>query len=205
MKTVIIDYGVGNIFSLMEAVKKIDPRVTLSGDPQTILSASHIILPGVGAFETAMTRLKEAGLDKVLHEAVFKGIPLLGICLGMQLLYEFSEENGLHEGLGLLRGRVKRFDEKNVDTIPHMGWNALTHIKPSPFEGINGYVYFVHSYIGSLDASQTYAISEYCGVEVPAIVGRDGLYGMQFHPEKSSEVGFKLLQGFLDEGGHAPC
>lgn len=196
--TVIIDYGVGNIFNVIEAIKRLDETAILSKDPNLILSASHIILPGVGAFEDAIKALKENNLDKVLLSAVNKKIPLLGICLGMQLLYEESHENGCFNGLGLLEGPIKAFELSDVPTIPHMGWNKLEHTTISPFNSIEGYTYFVHSYLAPQSDDNVYAYASYGNVKVPAIVGRDNIFGMQFHPEKSSEVGAELIKKFYE-------
>ncbi|GAU77920.1 imidazole glycerol phosphate synthase subunit HisH [Fusibacter sp. 3D3] len=194
--TIIIDYGVGNIFNVLNAFRKIDPDTKLSADPKAILTATHIILPGVGAFEDAMKALKTLGLDQTLIEAVDMKIPVLGICLGMQLLYEKSLENGTWQGLGLIPGTIDLFDKDAVSTIPHMGWNNLVHTAKSPFANIEGYAYFVHSYLAPLDPQYVYAYVDYEKSKVPAIVGRGNVYGMQFHPEKSSALGAKLIKQF---------
>lgn len=196
--TIIIDYGVGNIFNVLNAFKKMDPETKLSSVPAEILGASHIILPGVGAFEDAMKALKQLGLDAVIKEAVSKKIPVLGICLGMQLLYEKSLENGEWDGLGLLPGTITRFDPKQVETIPHMGWNDLIFTRVSPFTNLEGSAYFVHSFLAPEDDDLVYAYSEYDKCKVPAIVGKDNVYGMQFHPEKSSALGASLIEKFYD-------
>ncbi len=196
--TIIIDYGVGNIFNVLNAFKKMDPNTKLSSKPEEILKASHIILPGVGAFEDAMKLLKQLGLDEVLKEAVSKNIPVLGICLGMQLLYEKSLENGEWQGLGLLPGTVTRFDPSQVSIIPHMGWNELIFTGSSPFTNLMGSVYFVHSYLAPSDSDFVYAYCDYENCSVPAIVGKDKVYGMQFHPEKSSALGETLIKEFYE-------
>jgi len=195
----IIDYGVGNIFNVSTAIKRMDENSILTKDADTILSASHIILPGVGAFGDAMSALKTSGLDQIIKEASALKIPILGICLGMQLLYEVGYENGITKGLGLLPGSIQEFEATRVPTIPHMGWNELHHLERSPFSDIKGYTYFVHSYLAQDDPATVYAYANYGHVKVPAIVGKGHLYGMQFHPEKSSVVGEKLLKAFYTQ------
>ncbi|MBF4694152.1 imidazole glycerol phosphate synthase subunit HisH [Fusibacter ferrireducens] len=196
--TIIIDYGVGNIFNVLNAFSKIDPDTKLSADPKEILAASHIILPGVGAFEDAMKALEALGLDETIKTAANMNIPILGICLGMQLLYEKSLENGEWQGLGLLPGTIDIFNRDAVTTIPHMGWNDLIFTDQSPFVNISGFAYFVHSYLAPPDAQYVYAYVTYEKSKVPAIVGTGNVYGMQFHPEKSSATGAKLIQQFYE-------
>ena len=162
------------------------------------LKATHIILPGVGAFEDAMKALESLGLDETLKEAVDMNIPVLGICLGMQLLYEKSLENGVWQGLGLLPGTIDIFDKNKVKTIPHMGWNNLIFTDQSPFSNVTGFAYFVHSYLAPLDSKYVYAYVDYEKIKVPAIVGNGNVYGMQFHPEKSSALGAKLIKQFYE-------
>jgi imidazole glycerol-phosphate synthase subunit HisH len=195
---VIIDYGMGNLHSVSKAVERLGYTPTITSDPAVILQASGAILPGVGAFGDAMEHLQETGLDEVVKQFAASGKPLLGICLGMQLLFTQSEEHGLNDGLNLLPGKVVRF--QGSYKIPHMGWNKLTHHhKENPiFEGIEeGFVYFVHSFHAKLDnANDLLASAEYYQ-PVTAIVGRNNIYGMQFHPEKSSDVGMALLRNFL--------
>jgi len=193
----IIDYGIGNIFNVQNAITPLMDNTKLTGDPNEILNASHIILPGVGAFRDAIEALTAKGLDKVLKTAHEKGIPILGICLGMQLLYETSYENGTYEGLGFLKGDVVRFEEPQVKRIPQIGWNTLIENKPSLFSGVEGDVYFVHSFYAKGTDDEILNYVNYDGVKVPAIVGKDKVFGMQFHPEKSAEVGRKLLERFF--------
>ncbi|MGG1554941.1 imidazole glycerol phosphate synthase subunit HisH [Paenibacillus ferrarius] len=194
----IIDYGMGNLHSVSKAVERLGYEAVVTGDPTVIMAAEGAILPGVGAFGDAMEHLRETGLDAVVKQYAASGKPLLGICLGMQLLFSSSEEHGDHEGLGLLPGAVVRF--RGDYKVPHMGWNRLSYKQAeSPiFAGIaEGHVYFVHSYHAKPEReSDLLAVTDYYQ-PVTAIVGRDNVYGMQFHPEKSGETGMKLLDNFL--------
>lgn len=193
----IIDYGIGNVFNVKNAVTPLMTDSILTNKSEEILSASHIILPGVGAFRDAIEALQAQNLVSVLNEAHEKGIPILGICLGMQLLYDKSFENGTFEGLGFLSGDIVRFPEPEVKRIPQIGWNTLVENKNSLFSGVEGEVYFVHSYYAKGLNEEILAYVDYDGVKVPAIVGKGKVYGMQFHPEKSAEVGRKLLERFF--------
>lgn len=193
----IIDYGMGNLHSVSKAIERLGHEAAVSSDPAVILGADGAILPGVGAFGDAMANLRETGLDAVVKEYAASGKPLLGICLGMQLLFSESEEHGRHEGLGLLPGRVVRF--QGPYKVPHMGWNELKFLRESPlFDGVEpGHVYFVHSYHALPERKEDLlAVTDY-HQPVTAIVGRGNLYGMQFHPEKSGELGRALLERFL--------
>lgn len=194
----IIDYGMGNLHSVSKAVERLGYEAVVTGDPAQILAAEGAILPGVGAFGDAMEHLRETGLDEVVKQYAASGNPLIGICLGMQLLFSSSEEHGQHEGLGLLPGSVVRF--RGDYKVPHMGWNRLSYKKSdSPiFRGIEeGHVYFVHSFHAKPEReSDLLAVTDYYQ-PVTAIVGRDNVYGMQFHPEKSGDIGMKLLGNFL--------
>lgn len=193
----VVDYGMGNLRSVENALDFLGIESIITSDKETIFNSDGIILPGVGAFPDAIDNIKEAGLDKVLKEAVNKGKPLLGICLGMQLLFEESDEVKLSKGLGFLKGRIEKL---NIDLkVPHMGWNSLNMEKESPI--LNGikkgsHVYFVHSYYavtgeeGILNAYADY------GVKVPGVVSKGNVYGIQFHPEKSGEVGLRILKNF---------
>lgn len=185
----IIDYGLGNIRSLMNWFKRADVAVTLSSDLDLIKSADALILPGVGAFRDAIKALEDQGMIGPIKDHVKAGKPLVGICLGMQLLFEASREYGYYEGLGFLKGKMIAFDSTKVK-VPHMGWNNLKVTKElEAFK--DDYVYFVHSYYGDqLENVIAYADYE---VKVPAIVKKDNVLGFQFHPEKSGQVGERLL------------
>ncbi|KAA0548746.1 imidazole glycerol phosphate synthase subunit HisH [Bacillus sp. BGMRC 2118] len=198
----IIDYGMGNLFSVSKALERLNYEYIISGDPEELAKADGLLLPGVGSFKDAMHSLNESGLTTFINEQVSSGKPLLGICLGMQLLFEESEENGETKGLGLIQGRVVRFRGENEQGIlykvPHMGWNELTYHRNSPLlSGVEqGYVYFVHSYyVNTQDQQVVVASSEY-DVDVPAIVEKGNVFGAQFHPEKSGDLGITLLQNF---------
>ncbi|PWW03124.1 glutamine amidotransferase [Paenibacillus cellulosilyticus] len=193
----IIDYGMGNLHSVSKAVERLGFDFVITADPDQILAADGAILPGVGAFGDAMDNLRETGMDEVTKQFIATGKPLLGICLGMQLLFSESEEYGNHKGLDLLPGRVVRF--QGDYKVPHMGWNKLSFNQSSPlFEGLEeGHVYFVHSYHVKPElASDLLATVDY-HQQVTAIVGRKNVYGMQFHPEKSGDLGMQLLGNFL--------
>jgi glutamine amidotransferase len=197
----IIDYGMGNLHSVSKAVERLGCEMVVTSDPQQILAADGAILPGVGAFGDAMANLRETGLADTVKSYAASGKPLLGICLGMQLLFTESEEHGLHHGLDLLPGRVVRF--QGSYKVPHMGWNELSFVQSSPlFEGIEpGHVYFVHSYHALPElSSDLLAVTDY-QQPVTAIVGRGSVYGMQFHPEKSGELGMALLERFVELAG----
>lgn len=196
----IIDYGVGNLFSLQSSFKAIGAEAVVTKDKDVICSADKLILPGVGAFEDAARKLRESGLGDVLKNEVQKGKTVMGICLGMQLLFDKSYEFGVHEGLGLIPGNIVPFAEK-IDAsyqIPQIGWNELKiYDGSSIFKNINNgdFVYFVHSYYAECDKKYVLATSDY-GMEFTAAVGRDNVFGCQFHPEKSGEVGLNILRGF---------
>ena len=198
----IIDYGVGNLFSLKSSFNAIGYQTIVTGDKEVIKKADKLILPGVGAFGDASKKLKESGLDKVIKEQVALNKSLLGVCLGMQMLFEKSYEYGEHEGLGLLKGKVIPFDLPENYKIPHIGWNALTFNSQSPIlKYINqgDCVYFVHSYHAVACVDCLIATTEY-GMPVTALVGKGNVYGCQFHPEKSGEVGLKILKAFCEMG-----
>ncbi|MGO4349339.1 imidazole glycerol phosphate synthase subunit HisH [Paenibacillus sp. MCAF9] len=194
----IIDYGMGNLHSVSKAVERLGYETVITDDPATIAASDGAILPGVGAFGDAMQNLRETKMDEVTKAYAASGKPLLGICLGMQLLFTESDEYGTNEGLNLLPGKVSRFtgDYK----IPHMGWNKLNFLQEqSPlFNGLTeGHVYFVHSFHAKPEVgSDLLATTDYYQ-QVTAIVGRGNVYGMQFHPEKSGELGMELLGNFL--------
>ena len=199
MAIAIVDYGMGNLHSVSKAVERLGYQPLVTGEREELLAADGIILPGVGAFGDAMEQLREASLDSVMKEAAESGKPLLGICLGMQLLFSRSEEHGKYEGLDILPGSVVRFAGGEY-MVPHMGWNSLQFKKREHplFAGLEeGHVYFVHSYhvLPEVQADLL-AVTDY-GQPVTAIVGRGSVYGMQFHPEKSGELGMSLLRNFL--------
>ena len=198
----IIDYGVGNLFSLESSFAAIGAEVTVTADPAILRQADKLLLPGVGAFEDAAKKLRQSGLDAVVRELAAKGKPLLGICLGMQLLFDESYEYGCHKGLGLIPGGVKPIADvipKDLK-IPHIGWNALHFQKDCPiFREIKegDCVYFVHSFYATSCEDFTVATAEY-GVPLTAAVAKDNIYGCQFHPEKSGAVGLKILKAFAE-------
>jgi glutamine amidotransferase len=192
----VIDYGMGNLHSVSRALERMGFAHAVTTDPEVIKRASGIILPGVGAFGDAMRELGERGLVDVIKREAFGGKPLLGICLGMQLLFTGSEEHGYHQGLNLLPGRVVRFE--GDFNVPHMGWNWLTFTQLHPLlYGLEeGYAYFVHSYHVLPDNEEdVLAVTDYHR-RVTAIVGRNRIFGMQFHPEKSGALGRELLRRF---------
>ena len=198
----IIDYGVGNIFSLYSSFKFIGEDVVLTNDKKIIDSCSHIILPGVGAFADAKRKLDESGMAEVVKEQVKTGKPLMGICLGMQMLFDKSLEYGEHAGLGLIGGSVKPIADVIPSDLksPHIGWNSLEFTRDSKlFKYINNgdHVYFVHSFYAADCAADTIAVSEY-GAPLTAAVAKDNVYGCQFHPEKSGEVGLNILKAFCE-------
>ena len=198
----VIDYGVGNLFSLTSSLKAIGAECVVTGSPDVIRAADKIILPGVGAFEDAKRKLSESGLDKVIISEVKAGKKIFGICLGMQMLFEKSYEYGEHEGLGLLSGSVIPMQGKIPENlmIPHIGWNALNIEKEHPIfkyvkEG--DHVYFVHSYYASECEDSLLASCEY-GAKITAAVALGNVSGTQFHPEKSGEVGLSILKAFAE-------
>jgi len=199
----IIDYGMGNLYSVSKALERMNADYILTSDQEELAKADGYILPGVGSFKDAMHILNETGLTQFVQKVVSEGKPLLGICLGMQLLFDESIENGEAKGLSLLPGRVIRIPESvNGESfkVPHMGWNDLTIRNESPLlAGISsGYAYFVHSYfVDAADEDTLLATASY-SVEVPAVVGRGNVYGTQFHPEKSSELGLAILENYIN-------
>ncbi len=198
----IIDYGVGNLFSLKSSLRAIGIDADYTGNPAEIRKADKLILPGVGAFRDAREALRSTGLDRVVQEEAGKGKPLMGICLGMQMLFDWSYEYGEYEGLGLIPGEIVPMEGRIPKDlpIPHIGWNELALKQPSPLmkNTANGdYVYFVHSYYAETPAEYVIATTDY-GVEMTAAVQKDNVYGCQFHPEKSSEVGLSILKVFCE-------
>lgn len=201
----IVDYGVGNLFSLTCSFRSLGAEVTVTGDPDVIRSAGKVVLPGVGAFGDAAELLRKSGLDQVVIEEANRGKPLLGICLGMQLLFDESLEYGRHPGLGLIPGRVVSM-EPVVPAgykVPHIGWNALHFPKNKPVSPLFRHiregdcVYFVHSYYATDCDADLIATAEY-GPELTAAVARDNVMGTQFHPEKSGAVGLNILRAFCE-------
>lgn len=197
----IIDYDAGNIKSVEKALDFLGQDVVITGEPEKILKADKVILPGVGAFGDAMANLRRTGLDEVIRQAAGRGTPFLGICLGLQLLFERSDEAPGVEGLGILKGEILRIPEKEGLKIPHMGWNSL-HLENNGrlFRGIEegAYVYFVHSYyLKAAEESIVKASTEY-SVYIHASVEKDNVFACQFHPEKSSDVGISILKNFVE-------
>ncbi len=196
----IVDYGVGNLFSLCSSLDFIGAEAVVTSDAEVIRDAARIILPGVGAFADAREKLRQSGLDRVIIEEAAKGKPIMGICLGMQMLFDRSFEYGEHEGLGLIKGDVvpmEGYVPKDLK-IPHIGWNALRFKKDHPlFEYINegDCVYFVHSYFADRCEDSVIADTEY-GAAITAAVASGNVMGCQFHPEKSGEVGLNILKAF---------
>ncbi len=201
-----IDYGASNIRSAQKAFEYIGAEVVLTEDPEVVRKADKLVLPGVGAFGSGMAGLRQRHLPAAIHEAVQRGVPFLGICVGMQLLFDESDEMGLHQGLGLIHGRVTRFPLHNSSflipnlKIPHMGWNQLEPAWEHPLlAGVKSgdYAYFVHSYYcDPAAATAVLAWTDY-GFPFASIVAQDNVYGLQFHPEKSQSVGLRILQNFV--------
>ena len=202
----IIDYGVGNLFSLASSLASLGFDAVVTGDPAVIRSADRLILPGAGAFGDAADKLRETGLDGLIREQVAGGKELLGICLGMQLLFEKSVEYGEHAGLGLIKGEVVPLEGMIAPElkIPHIGWNALSFVNPSCrlFGSIKegDFVYFVHSFHAVGCGDSLAATAEY-GIPVTAVVAKDNVFGCQFHPEKSGKVGLAILKAFAEGVG----
>ena len=199
---VIVEYGVGNLFSLKSSFAAIGHEATVSADAAVIRRADKLILPGVGAFRDAVRKLKESGLFSVVQEEAGRGKPLLGICLGMQMLFERSFEDGVHEGLSLLSGEVRPIAEAIPPDlkIPQIGWNSLRFTRENPLFGRireGDYVYFVHSY-SAMRSGDVIAVTEY-GAELTAAAARGNVYGCQFHPEKSGTVGLAILKAFAED------
>ena len=198
----VLDYGVGNLFSLKSSFGVIGAEAVVTADPAVIRKADRLILPGVGAFADAAEKLRRSGLDWVLKEEAAQGKPLMGICLGMQLLFERSFEYGEHEGLGLLKGEIRPISEQIPQglKIPQMGWNGLIIKRESPllrYTREGDFVYFVHSYSAVGCDDSLLAVTEY-GAELTACVGKGNVFGCQFHPEKSGNVGLNILRAFCE-------
>ena len=210
MNVTVINYGIGNLLSVIRGFENCNVKTILSSDPEIILSSDRVVLPGVGAFSNGMDELKKRNLIPVIKELANQKIPILGICLGMQLLLEESEEFGLTSGLGLIPGRVvpilPQISKKKESTIPHIGWNALhfndsinnSRYKLSEYINDGDEVYFVHSFMASINYTKNcIAFCRYGGLSIPAIIAKDKIMGCQFHPEKSGEIGTKIIQSFL--------
>lgn len=199
MKLGIVDHGTGNIYSLKKALEHLGVDTVVSKDAKVLDSCSGIVLPGVGAFCDAASNMAADGLEQVIMNQAAKGKLVLGICLGMQLMYDYSTEGGMHKGLGLISGWVDRIPDKVK--VPHMGWNTLSIQKESKvLEGIGDgdYVYYVHSYyVKPEDSYYVCACSSY-GIDIPAVVVKENIVGMQFHPEKSGEIGLKILNNLKE-------
>ena len=197
----IIDYGMGNLRSVQKAFEKIGHQAIVTSDPAQVAAAAKVVLPGVGAFEDAIAELRRLDLVKPVLEAVDSGKPFLGICLGLQLLFDVSYENGWHEGLGVLSGEVVRFDLPKGYTVPHMGWNQLEIRRPAPLlEGLaeGTYVYFVHSYYVAPKDAEVIATETDYGGRFCSMIWRDNVFATQFHPEKSQSEGLRMLKNFAE-------
>ena len=206
----IIDYGMGNLRSVQKGFEKVGHKAIVTSDPATIMDASHVVLPGVGAFPDCMRNLDEKGLLDIVPKVINSGRPFLGICLGLQLLFTESEEFGIHKGLDIIKGRVVKFDfsaqslEASHLKVPHMGWNTVAvKRRPPAMEGIDegAYFYFVHSYYVVPEDEKVVATTTAYGVEFASSIWKDNLFATQFHPEKSQEKGLRILKNFGDIKG----
>ena len=205
MSIAIIDYGMGNLKSVKKAFVALDLEAEITNDPEALLKADKVVLPGVGAFRDAIATLNESGMSEAIYEVVKKGTPFLGICLGMQLLFEKSYEYGEYKGLGLLPGEIVHFKPENMLLpngeslkVPHMGWNNLEIVKPEPlFKDLKQQdsVYFVHSYYLETQADVVSCYTDY-GTRIAVAAQKDNVFATQFHPEKSGPVGLKILKNF---------
>jgi imidazole glycerol-phosphate synthase subunit HisH len=197
----IIDYGMGNLRSVQKAFEKVGHQAVVTSDPAQVAAAAKVVLPGVGAFEECVAELRRRELVRPVLEAIDSGKPFLGICLGLQMLFDVSYENGRHEGLGVLPGEVVRFDLPKGYTVPHMGWNQLAIRQPAPIlagvaEGT--YVYFVHSYYVVPKDAQVIATETDYGGPFCSMIWRDNVFATQFHPEKSQADGLRILRNFAE-------
>lgn len=201
----IINYGAGNLRSVQKAFEYIGQEALITDNPKEILTASHVVLPGVGSFGSCMDSIRKSNLEDCIKEVINRGTPFLGICLGLQLLFEASDEDPDATGLGILKGRCVKIPSSDGIKIPHIGWNSLTFPKESPlFSGIedNAFVYFVHSYyMQPEDNSVVSAVCNY-SADLPVALSRGNLHATQFHPEKSGSVGLKILKNFVESGGN---
>ncbi|MBN2580541.1 MAG: imidazole glycerol phosphate synthase subunit HisH [Pirellulales bacterium] len=197
----IIDYGMGNLRSVQKGFEKVGHAAVVTGDPAVAAGADRVVLPGVGAFEDAIAELRRKDLIRPIREAIDSGKPFLGICLGLQLLFEKGYENGVHTGLGVLKGDVVRFELPEEYSIPHMGWNQLQIRRPAPhLKGLAGgaYVYFVHSYYVAPQDAEVIATETDYGGEFCSSIWRGNVFATQFHPEKSQAEGLKILKNFAE-------
>lgn len=208
MKIAVVDYGMGNIHSVNKALQLYGAQTLITNNPEVITSAQKCVLPGVGAFDDAMEELKKQNIIDCLHEFVRLGKALLGVCLGMQLLFEESEEARVAKGLGFLKGKVKNFKPSDQFKVPHMGWNQLKKIKNPKSKAQNeclllkdipdnSFVYFCHSYYPEPAETETVAATTAYGMDFASLVWKGSLYGVQFHPEKSQAVGLKMFENFV--------
>ena len=197
----ILDYGMGNLRSVQKGFEKVGHQAVVTSDPAVVAAAAKVVLPGVGAFEDAMHELRARGLIEPVRAAIDSGKPFLGICLGLQLLFDVGYENGRHEGLGILRGEVVRFEIPDDYSVPHMGWNQLAiRRRPPLLEGLDEgtYVYFVHSYYVVPQDSTVVATETDYGGPFCSMIWRDNLFATQFHPEKSQAKGLQILKNFAE-------
>ncbi len=197
----IIDYQMGNLRSVQKAFERVGHDATITSDPDSVRRADKVVLPGVGAFEDAIAELRKRNLVEPIRESIERGKPFLGVCLGLQLLFDVGHENGRHEGMGVLRGECVRFDIPSEYKVPHMGWNrAISHRRPPIFNGLSDepHFYFVHSYyVVPQDAGVIATETDYAG-PFCSMVWRDNLFATQFHPEKSQAEGLRLLKNFAE-------
>jgi glutamine amidotransferase len=197
----ILDYGMGNLRSVQKGFEKVGHQAVVTSDPAQVAAAEKVVLPGVGAFEDCIAELRRRDLVRSVHEAIDAGKPFLGICLGLQLLFDVSYENGRHEGLGIFPGEVVRFDLPREYAVPHMGWNQLSIRRPAPIlDGVAAgtYVYFVHSYYVVPNDAEVIATETDYGKPFCSMVWRDNVFATQFHPEKSQAEGLRILKNFAE-------
>jgi len=199
---VIVDAGIGNLRSVQKAFERVGASPLITDDPTVVVGARAVVLPGVGAFGDGMEGLRARGLDTALLEVVARGVPFFGICVGLQLLFEESEEMGNHRGLGVLPGRVVRFPHHL--TVPHMGWNQIEQQQPHPLlAGVpdRAFAYFAHSYHALTDDPSIVVATTDYGYPFPSVIARDNVWAIQFHPEKSQQLGLRILQNFVERVG----